>query len=95
LARFNLRSGRQWKELETLFETQNGKCAVTGIPLELGSTASVDHIIPRCKGGPEDITNVRFVHLWINVMKKDLPEEDFINKLDIWLLEACNSRNLI
>jgi len=78
-------SRNRHQELCDLFESQHGLCAVTNNPLILGDTASLDHIIPLSKGGTHDIVNLRFVHLWINVMKMDKLDEDFMSELKLWL----------
>ena len=66
-------------DLVGLWTKQEGKCAVTGIALIAGETASIDHIIPVADGreGLGCITNMRFVHTVVNRMKWDLSEEDF------------------
>jgi hypothetical protein len=56
---------------------QEKKCAITGIELIPGKTASIDHIIPLCKGGTNDKSNLRFVHVSMNAFKNDLDEEEF------------------
>ena len=78
-------SRNRYQELIDLFESQNGLCAVTKNSLKLGDTASLDHIIPLSKGGTHEISNLRFVHLWINIMKMNEMDEVFIPKLKLWL----------
>lgn len=73
----------RWQELLDLFNKQEGKCAYTGELLEIGKTASVDHIVP-CMGGnnKERITtieNLQWVSLKINYMKRELSEEEFLD----------------
>lgn len=77
-------SRKRYQELNDLFYSQKGLCAVTKMPLNLGNTASLDHIIPLSKGGTHDIDNLRFVHIWINVMKMNDLDEVFIPKLKHW-----------
>lgn len=70
--------------LNELFNTQGGKCALSGIDLILPSskrkknvwTASVDRI-DSSKGYTKD--NVQWVHKKLNMMKQDLSEQEFIN----------------
>lgn len=78
-------SNSRYQELINLFESQNELCVVTKIPLILGKTASLDHIIPLSNGGTNVIENLRFVHLWINMMKMETSEEIFIPELKNWL----------
>lgn len=71
-----------WK----LFLRQNGKCALSGLPLQFGSydlneetTASLDRI-DSSRGYVKG--NVQWVHKTINKMKQDLPQDMFV--------EFCN-----
>lgn len=64
------------------FVKQNGKCALTGMPLDFGTTkrahditASLDRI-NSSKG--YIIDNIQWVHKKINVMKMDTPQNEFI-----------------
>ncbi len=68
---------KHWKELEQLFEDQKGVCPYTNIKIELGKNAALDHIVPKSKGGTNDIDNLQWVHLWINKMKNDTPDDEF------------------
>lgn len=70
----------------TIFCNQNGKCALTGIDLILPNsengtkcTASLDRI-DSSKGYIEG--NVQWVHKKVNIMKRDMSDEEFI--------EICN-----
>lgn len=68
-------------QLSLLFDKQKGLCALTGLPLVLGSgDCSIDHILPKSKY-PElkhDINNLRFVHLWANIAKRNLTDDEFV-----------------
>ena len=67
-----------------LWEKQEGKCALTGEKLSFGKrksdsknrTASLDRI-DSTKGYVEG--NIQWVHKWINLMKLDFSQEEFIN----------------
>lgn len=63
-----------------LFENQNRKCALTGVPLRFATTAhgsdgnaSLDRI-DSCKG--YSIDNVQWVHKWVNILKSGLNDKD-------------------
>jgi hypothetical protein len=70
----------RWAELKTLFDAQQGLCKYTGEPICIGKNASVDHKIPRGKGGTNDLKNLQWVHEEINTMKWDMLEETFLNR---------------
>jgi hypothetical protein len=53
-------------------------CALTGWPLEYGKTASIDHIIPKSRGGDSTLRNLRWVDKRVNFAKRDLSDEEFI-----------------
>ena len=71
----------------TLYEEQNGLCALSGIPIGFGkrskkkdgfkrtTTASLDRIDNK-KG--YTIDNIQWVHKIVNKMKTDLPSDEFI-----------------
>lgn len=67
------------EQLWDLFLKQNRKCALTGLPLTIGSNrqnnASVDRI-DSSKG--YDIDNIQFVHKDINMMKRWYNQDYFI-----------------
>lgn len=57
--------------LKNLWEKQGGLCAITGEPLVPGGNASLDHIVPRSKGGTNDASNLQWVTLEANWLKRD------------------------
>jgi CRISPR/Cas system Type II protein with McrA/HNH and RuvC-like nuclease domain len=75
----HLGSRKLYKPLMMLFLRQQGKCVYTGMQLTLGTNTSLDHRIPRTKGGTNDIDNLQWVHKSINTMKSDLSEEEFLD----------------
>ena len=87
MARNHLGSTKYWEDLDELFKKQDGKCAISGIPLQIGVNASIDHIKPLSKH-PEtknQLTNLQWVESNINRMKLDMEFEDFINLISIIL----------
>jgi 5-methylcytosine-specific restriction endonuclease McrA len=64
--------------LKSLWEEQKGICAVTGEKLAPGSTASLDHIIPKSRGGASEKGNLRWVTLRVNQIKWDMTHEEFV-----------------
>jgi hypothetical protein len=78
--------------METLYEVfkaQDGKCALTGLPMtwktDEDMSLSIDRIDPL-RGYDRD--NVRLVCTRINIMRSDLRDEDFY-----WWCKVCASAN--
>jgi 5-methylcytosine-specific restriction endonuclease McrA len=64
--------------IKSKWDDQNGKCALTCETLIPGTNASLDHIIPKSKGGTSAIDNLQWVLTSINSGKHDLTQEEFI-----------------
>lgn len=64
--------------LRSLWDEQQGKCAVTGEKLVPGVNASLDHIVPVSRGGTSEKGNLRWVTSTINHMKWDLTDDEFM-----------------
>lgn len=56
-------------DLVALWRKQEGKCAILGVLLIPGETATLDHIVPVNRGGDGSLANVRFIHAAINRLK--------------------------
>lgn len=69
--------------LKELYLKQDGKCAYTGRKLLLGFNSQIDHIIPRSKGGKNEILNLQWTSTEINFFKRALPEERFKKRLEV------------
>jgi RNA-directed DNA polymerase len=52
------------KQRLVLHQKQGYRCALCRIPFQPGESIETDHIIPRNRGGTDDITNKRLVHPW-------------------------------
>lgn len=76
-ADLRLRPEYSESELLTLWNFQKDKCAITGVTLIPGETATLDHIVPVARGGKSTIENIRFVHWVVNRMKWDLTDVEF------------------
>lgn len=62
--------------LESLMKNQNNLCSLSGVDISVADgTASLDRI-DNLKGYLE--TNVQWVHRYVNFMKVDLPESEFV-----------------
>lgn len=64
--------------LRQLWEEQRGRCAVTGEVLIPGATASLDHIIPKSRGGESIRGNLRWVLLKVNQLKWDMTHDELV-----------------
>ena len=57
-----------------------GVCALSGLPISLGDTAHLDHILPKSKH-PElatDPNNLQWLHRDVNMMKRDINPQLFL-----------------
>ena len=71
---------RSFRMLLALLESQGYLCALTGVRLEV-ETAELDHKIPVCRGGTNDLSNLQWIHKSINRAKGTMTNQEFI--------EAC------
>lgn len=70
---------KRWTELLDLFNKQEGRCAYTGYPIIIGETASIDHVIPRTRGGTNDIENLHWTTWFINRVKSNMTHNEFVS----------------
>lgn len=68
------------EELKALAVGQNFICPYTGLKLVPGFNMSLDHRIPKSKGGSDTIENLQWVETSTNLMKINLLESEFILK---------------
>ncbi len=68
----------EYKELVVIWNNQDGRCIYTGEQLIAGKNASLDHIIPICKGGKDCTSNAQFVTKRMNRIKNDLSHNEFV-----------------
>ncbi len=64
--------------LETLFKQQEGRCYYTGRRLMIGRNASIDHQIPKSRGGSLKVQNLRWVHIDVNQAKHAMTHNEFV-----------------
>lgn len=62
-----------------LWQQQQGRCFYTGEVLIPGLNASLDHQLPRSRGGLDDPSNLKWVSKNINFMKSIMTHDEFIN----------------
>lgn len=77
-AKNNLGSRKRYEKLKVLFLKQKQHCPYTGDLLKLGTNTSLDHKVPKAKGGTDDIENLQWVCKWANYAKQDFSEEEFL-----------------
>ncbi len=54
-------------------------CHYSGLKITPGFSASIDHRIPKTKGGTNDLSNLVWSHTQVNKLKNNLSEKEFIN----------------
>lgn len=64
-------------DLESIWETQKGLCAMTGRVLDQ-KTAQLDHIMPKARGGGDEPANLRWVCQEANLMKRDMTDAELL-----------------
>lgn len=89
ISKSHLGHGNRYKELLDLMERQEWKCALTGIPIKFEDELHLDHIIPKSKGGTNDISNLRWVLREANQSKGDLLDEE-MKTLFTKILDSMN-----
>lgn len=80
MAKAHFKDVKKWNLLRQLFDS-NSTCPYSGIKLILGINASLDHKVPKSKGGNNDTANLQFIHLWCNTIKSDMDESIFLLEL--------------
>lgn len=63
--------------LRALWESQGGKCPLSGRALHI-KTAEMDHIIPRSRGGSHDLSSLRLLSPEANQAKGGMTDDEFI-----------------
>ncbi len=69
--------GRRWVR-NKLIEKYGSKCYLCEEDFASLKQITIDHYIPKSKGGPEDISNFRLAHEKCNSLKADMLYEDFL-----------------
>lgn len=64
-----------WVESE--LDKQHHKCALSGRPIDI-LTLEVDHIVPRSKGGSDELSNLRLVCRAANAAKGELTDDELL-----------------
>ena len=64
------------QELASLWRKQRGRCTLTGRRLD--RAAQLDHILPKSRGGGDELHNLRWVCEAINIAKRHLTDDEFM-----------------
>jgi len=59
-----------WEAIKKILEDQQYRCVYTNEKLIPGKNASLDHIIPKIKGGTNDVDNLQWTTLFVNTRMK-------------------------
>jgi hypothetical protein len=76
----------------------NGRCFYTGLPIELGATASLDHKLPVSKAGVYgsarvfSVENMEWCHRAFNNLKGNMTAEEFRAWLRLELLPVLQAQ---
>lgn len=71
--------------LHRIWDRQQGRCRYTGELLTPGLNASIDHIVPRSRGGDNSEANLQWVTRQINLMKTDMTHDEFLSTCELVL----------
>lgn len=66
------------------------RCYLTGEEIDLNdpSQYSLDHIVPRSRGGTNSLDNMGVTVPWANMMKRDMTYEEFLDACEVILRYA-------
>lgn len=67
-----------WKELKELIIKQDYKCALTGDKISFDMDTELDHILPKYRGGSNELSNVQWVTKEANWFKRALTENELL-----------------
>lgn len=68
-----------WLVLKKKWEDQGGRCVYSGEAITPGVNASIDHIVPKSRGGGDEPANLQWVSLRVNKMKGDMLHDEFLS----------------
>lgn len=78
-----LRNTVKWRKRRALFKQQRGMCAICGGQMGFSqrcgqNAVTLDHIVPKSKGGGNAIANLRAVHRRCNEARGDSMDDVFV-----------------
>ena len=82
-----------WKAFWEKLERQGFQCHYTGVELVPGINLSLDHLVPKSRGGSStDIANCVWCDRNINAFKSNLTETEFVQRCRIVVERLGRSR---
>lgn len=88
----SLRGKVRKKEQERLLSVYGGRCFECGKELKLGKNLTLDHVVPRSRGGTWLTTNLQPFCEGCQIKKADLPVETIKVALDMLLRPAPSDK---
>ena len=81
MAQHKLGTAKRWRELRSLWDSQNGRCAYTGRELVIGVNASIDHILPSSRFPAKimQLSNLCWADRKVNEIKRDMTRQEFLD----------------
>lgn len=76
--RANKSYGLTWLDRMALFARDGWNCQICSEPMDYTADPqsdwypTIDHILPRSKGGGDELSNLRSAHMWCNAVRGDL-----------------------
>ena len=64
------------QDLAAIWRRQKGLCALTGRKMD--RSAQVDHILPKARGGSDDLSNLQWVCKEANIAKRHMTDAEFV-----------------
>lgn len=82
LAYKHLGDSKRWSELADRLIQQDYQCHYTGKRIDIGNNASIEHLVPKHlkRSNETFISNIRWVHNDINLMKNKLSITTFLQR---------------
>lgn len=87
IASWHFKEAARWRDIYDVFIEQKGKCPFTKQSLVLGHNASLDHKLPKSRGGSDEKENLQWVYsdgvVNINTMKWNMTDKEFLNTITL------------
>jgi len=81
VSKFHFKTYAKTSELLELLENQNHTCPYTGKKLILGENCTLDHIVPKSRGGINEVDNLQWVFcsefVNVNTLKWNMTDQEF------------------